>query len=129
MDEENLAGLEHDYQQLQDQARDLGFVAPGSLIERYTLCATPTCRCHSDPQAPHGPYFQYTRKLAGKTLTRRLNAEQAARYREWITNRRRLDELLDQMDQISRRAADLILSRTSQGSRPTQRPRTTRPQP
>jgi len=123
MDEENLAGLEHDYQQLQDQARDLGFVAPGSLIERYTLCATPTCRCHGDPPAPHGPYFQYTRKLAGKTLTRRLNAEQAARYREWITNRRRLDELLDQMDQISRRAADLVLART------TQDPPQTRPQP
>jgi hypothetical protein len=99
------------------------------VIERYTLCATPTCRCHSDPQAPHGPYFQYTRKLAGKTLTRRLNGDEAERYREWIRNCRRLDELLDQMDQISRRAADLILSRTSQGSRPTQRPRTTRPQP
>jgi hypothetical protein len=112
MSEENLAALERDYQSLQDQVRELGFVAPGSVIERYTLCATSTCRCHADPPAPHGPYFQYTRKLAGKTLTRRLNGQQAERYREWIANRRRLDELLGQMDQISRRAADLMLART-----------------
>ncbi|WP_414696486.1 DUF6788 family protein [Pengzhenrongella sp.] len=73
-------------------------VAPGSVIERYTLCATPTCRCHSDPQAPHGPYFQYTRKLAGKTLTRRLNGDEAERYREWIRNCRRLDTRPDGPD-------------------------------
>jgi|BarGraIncu01122A_1022018.scaffolds.fasta_scaffold153275_1 hypothetical protein len=119
MDEKNLAALEHDYQSLQDQVRELGFVAPGSVIERYTVCAAPTCRCHADPPAPHGPYFQYTRKLAGKTLTRRLNGEQAERYREWITNRRRLDELLGQMDQISRRAADLMLARTVRDPRPS----------
>jgi hypothetical protein len=119
MDEENLAALEHDYQSLLDQVRELGFVAPGSVIERYTLCATPTCRCHGDPPSPHGPYFQYTRKLAGKTLTRRLNGEQAALYREWITNRRSLDELLGQMDQTSRHATDLILARASQDPRPT----------
>ena len=49
MDEKNLAALEHDYQSLQDQVRELGFVAPGSVIERYTVCAAPTCRCHADP--------------------------------------------------------------------------------
>lgn len=96
------------YRELQDQIRQLGFIAVGSVIERYTLCGTATCRCHADPPVRHGPYFQYSRKLHGKTLTRRLTSEQAQRYRDWIANRRTLDDLLDQMDQLSRQAADLL---------------------
>lgn len=112
-----LARLRRDYRALQDQIRDLGFVAPGSVIERYTVCGTPGCRCHGDPPTRHGPYFQYTRKVDGKTLTRRLTAEQADRYRQWIANRRRLDELTDQMDQLSRQATELLLAQPSPAKR------------
>jgi len=105
-----LDRLRREYQALQDQIRGLGFVAPGSIVERYTVCGSPGCSCHGDPPAKHGPYYQYSRKIDGKTHTRRLTAEQAQRYREWITNRRRLDELTRQMDQLSRQATDLILA-------------------
>lgn len=108
MSETELVTLQQQYRALQEQMRKLGFAVPGSVIERYTVCATEGCHCHADPPVKHGPYFQYTRKLAGKTLSRRLSPEQAERYREWIANRRRLDDLLDQMDQLSRQAADLI---------------------
>lgn len=110
MAESELARLRRDYRRTQDQIRRLGFVAPGSVIERHTVCGTPGCRCHGDPPTRHGPYFQYTRKLDGKTLTRRLTPEQAERYREWIANRRTLDQLTDQMDQLSRRATELLLT-------------------
>lgn len=98
------------YRALQDQVAELGFIAPGSVLERYTRCGTDGCRCHGDPPVRHGPYFQYTRKLAGKTLTRRLDAQQAQRYRDWIANRHRLDELLAEMDTLSRQAAELIVT-------------------
>jgi hypothetical protein len=103
-----LRRLQRRYRAVQDQVRKLGFIAPGSIIERSTVCGTPGCRCHADPPTRHGPYFQYTRKLAGKTFTRRLNAEQADRYREWIANRRALDELTAEMDQLSQQAAALL---------------------
>ena len=118
MSEDELAALQDRYRALQEQVRELGFAVPGSVIERYTVCATEGCHCHADPPARHGPYFQYTRKLAGKTLSRRLSPDQAERYRGWITNRRRLDELLHQMDELSRQAADLITARTSPASQP-----------
>ncbi|MGH3838759.1 MAG: DUF6788 family protein [Pseudonocardiaceae bacterium] len=111
MTDAELAGLQARYRDLQDQIRTLGFIAPGSVIERYTVCGSPGCRCHTDPPARHGPYYQYTRKLTGKTLTRRLDPEQAQTYREWITNRRHLDELLAEMDQLSRQAAELLITR------------------
>lgn len=105
-----LARLGRDYRATQDQIRDLGFVVPGSVTQRYTLCATEGCHCHHDPPTRHGPYLQYTRKIGGKTLTRRLNAEQADRYREWIANRRKLDELTAKMDDLSRQATELLLA-------------------
>lgn len=110
MADTELTRLRREYRALQNRIRDLGFVAPGSIIERYTVCGTPGCRCHADPPTKHGPYFQYTRKIGGKTHTRRLTAEQADRYREWIGNRRRLDNLTDQMDQLSRQATELLLA-------------------
>lgn len=109
MADSELTQIQQRYQTLQDQVGRLGFIAPGSVIERYTVCGTPSCRCHADPPVRHGPYFQYTRKVAGKTLTRRLDLQQAQRYRDWIANRRRLDELLAEMDQLSQRAAELLI--------------------
>ena len=117
MADAELARLRREYRRLQDQIRTLGFVAPGSVIERHTVCGTQGCRCHHDPPTRHGPYFQYTRKLDGKTLTRRLDAEQADRYREWIANRRRLDELTDRMDRLSHQATELLRAKPSTAKR------------
>jgi len=45
----------------------------------------------------------------GKTVTRRLSAEQAALYQEWIDNDRRLRALVDEMRQVSATATQLLL--------------------
>ena len=105
---DELSRLQRRYQAVQNKVRELGFIAPGSLIERYTVCGTPGCRCHADPPTRHGPYIQYTRKLGGKTFTRRLDAEQANHYREWIANRRALDQLTTEMDELSQQAPALL---------------------
>lgn len=123
MSETELEALKQQYQALQDRIREIGFVVPGSVIERHTVCATLSCHCHAEPPVRHGPYFQYSRKLGGKTVTRRLDADQAENYRQWITNRRKLDEILDQMDQISGQAAEIITKQHP----PTRRPRTPTP--
>ena len=107
MTDNELARLRRRYQQLTDQIRKLGFIATGSVIERYTVCTAAGCRCHADPPQRHGPYLQYTRKVAGKTVTTRLTPEQAEHYREQIANRRRLDEIIAAMDDISTKARDL----------------------
>ena len=33
-------------------------------------CGTPSCRGRADPPQMHGPYWQWTAKIDGKTLTR-----------------------------------------------------------
>lgn len=79
----------------------LGPCLPGSITERTTRCASKGCHCQDDPDARHGPYRLWTRKVAGKTVTRTLDADQADRYRPWLDNKRRLDELVAELEQLS----------------------------
>ncbi len=107
---EQLADYRRQYRKLAAELAQIGFIATGTLIERSTRCGTPGCACHADPPRLHGPYHQWTTKIAGKTVTRRLTDRQAAHYREWIDNNRQLRQLTTQMRQISARAAELILA-------------------
>jgi hypothetical protein len=77
-----------------------GQVLPGSLQQRHTYCGKAGCACQADPPRPHGPYWQWTRKVAGKTITRRLTPDQIERYRPWIENDRRVHELLTRLEAI-----------------------------
>jgi hypothetical protein len=113
MADSTLARLKRRYRELAEQIRDLGFIATGSVSERHTVCATDGCRCHHDPPERHGPYLQHTRKVAGKTVTTRLTPEQAQRYRDEIGNRRRLDEIIASMSEISAQARELSPAPTS----------------
>lgn len=101
----------------------VGFISPGSVVSRYTSCGKPSCRCQADPPQRHGPYYQWSRAVAGKTVSRRLTDDQAQLYQDWIANRRRIEQLIAQMDQTSAAAADLLLH---QAAPPNPR-RTTKP--
>ena len=104
-----LASLRERYRQLADEVRNIGFVAVGSLVSRMTVCGKPGCRCHADPPQLHGPYFQLTRKVAAKTVTRRLTADQAELYKEWLANGRRLRKIVAELEQVSAEAIEIIL--------------------
>jgi hypothetical protein len=77
-----------------------GEVLPGSIVSRHTRCQRPGCRCMGDPPQPHGPYFQWTRKVTAKTVGHWLSPEQAAEYEGFVENHRRLKELLGRLEQL-----------------------------
>ena len=89
------------YARLKAQLRALGFICLGSLRERWFTCGKPGCRCQQHPAQPHGPYYHWTRKVAGRTEGRILSAGGAPLYRQGIRNHRRLDTLLAQMREVS----------------------------
>ncbi len=80
---------------------EIGFVLPGTLTERPMRCGHANCRCHADPPALHGPYHQWTRKVAGKTVTQFLTDDQLADYSDWFESQRRLRQLLHQLEELS----------------------------
>jgi len=88
-------------QRVASQLSEVGFALPGSLIERYTTCGKPGCRCAADPPVLHGPYIQWTRRVEGKTVTKLLSPEQRDRYRPWFDNARRLRELVAELESLS----------------------------
>ncbi len=107
--------------ELRSEAGLLGWVASGSLVRRSTVCGKAGCRCQADPPQLHGPYWQWTKKVAGKTVTRRLSDEQARLFQEWLGNRRRLQRTLTAMEAVSDRATAILLKT----NRATNAPRTT----
>jgi Family of unknown function (DUF6788) len=104
-----LERVRRDYEQLKAKLADVGFICEGSLTELYTSCGNPNCRCR-DPEQRHGPYWQLTWKQAGKTVTRRLSAEEADLYRQWIANRRQLGAVIEEMQSLSRQAGEHMLA-------------------
>ena len=114
MTDDPVAALRDRHRHLAAQITATGFTATGTVLKVRTVCGTPGCACHTDPARRHGPYWQYTRKVNGKTITRRLTSTQAALYTQWISNTRTLRNLLTQMQQVSDQARDIILAAPAQ---------------
>ena len=107
--EARLEGCRAGYEAAKSRLAEVGFICEGSLSQVYTCCKNPNCRC-ADPARRHGPYWLLTWKEAGKTVSRRLSAEEARLYGEWVDNRRKLDSVVRQMRAVSRRAGQYLLA-------------------
>ena len=104
-----LEAYETKYRALAIELAEIGFISPGSLVVRETSCGKPGCRCQADPPQRHGPYYQWSRAVNGKTLSRRLNPAQADLYRSWIANRKHLEAIITDMEKLSARAGEVLL--------------------
>jgi hypothetical protein len=78
-----------------------GFALPGTLTIRAYECGKPRCRCHTSPAARHGPYAEWTRKIGGKTITRRLTPRELADYQPLFDNARKLRALLAELQELT----------------------------
>ena len=88
-----------------------GMVLPGSITERRTRCGRRNCGCHADPPRLHGPYAEWTRKIGGKTITRRLTPAQLAEYQPLFDNAKKLRTLLSELQDLT---LDIIQAGSSQ---------------
>ena len=111
--EERLATCEARYREVANELSSIGFIASGSLARRSHRCGKPNCACQADPPRPHGPYWHWTAKVAGKTVNKRLGDEEAALYQEWIANDRRARALIEELRSVANEAIELILSATT----------------
>ena len=111
-----LARYQAELKQLAAQLADIGFIYPGSLVQRYTTCGNPDCRCAGDPPDLHGPYWHWSKAVAGKTINRTVSEEQVPLYQAWIANRRRLRNIIAQMEQVSQQATEILLKQAPNGS-------------
>ncbi|MGH3180672.1 MAG: DUF6788 family protein [Mycobacterium sp.] len=107
------------YRALAAELSEIGFISPGSLVVRETSCGKSGCRCQADPPRRHGPYYQWSRAVAGKTISRRLNEGEAELYRSWIANRKRLEAIITKMEKLSADAGEILLRQAATQHRPS----------
>src|ERR1039458_7765943 len=90
------------HQQRRQIARGLGSegeILKGSLIERFTVCSRPGCRCLKGEK--HGPYL-YVSIFDGKQ-SRQVYAPRSlhAQVRRWVRNAQRLSEAVGTLSELS----------------------------
>ena len=74
--DEAMHRYEEQYDALKAKLQAVGFIGRGSVQTRRIACGSPTCRCHHDPDARHGPYHYWTRKARGKTVGLKLTEDE-----------------------------------------------------
>jgi len=80
---------ERQYRCLCSNLANTGYISQGSVLDRSTL------------RSPRSGY-QWTRKVAGKTITLALSPEQFHSLRQAIENRRALEKTIAKMERLSR---------------------------
>lgn len=76
------------YRQLQRQLARLGYISQGSVFERAP--------------GQQGSRYVWTRKVRAKTVTVALSQEQYLWLRKAVANQRKLEEIVQQMQTLSR---------------------------
>lgn len=107
--ERRLSDYQRAYRELAAKLADLGFMHQGTVVRQRLTCGKSACVCHTDPERRHGPYFYWTAKVKGRTVSRLLSKEAAELYEEWIRNRRRFREIQRKMLALARKAAPIAI--------------------
>jgi hypothetical protein len=87
---EKLDSLQREYSRLSTSLASIGYISQGSVLDRSTL-------------HPPRSGYQWTRKVAQKTITVALSPEQFHSLSKAIENRRKLATTLTKMEKLSRR--------------------------
>lgn len=72
----------------------MDFVASGTLHTRTKVCGRKNCRCAVDPAARHGPYYEWSRRQAGRLVHSVVTPEQARLFTQAISGHREIQKLL-----------------------------------
>jgi len=113
--------LERKLEGLRRSLLAIGPVAQGSIFER-------TIR-RADPARPgrtkdYGPYYQWTRKVAGRTKIQNLTATQARVYARAIRQNRRLERIIAEMRDVSLKWLELTTPTVAKRKRKDARAKT-----
>ena len=73
---------------------DLDFLCSGTLLRRTKVCGRKECRCAQDPDARHGPYYEWSRRENDRLVHTVLSDEEAAQLARAIRNYRLVRRLL-----------------------------------
>ena len=80
------------FQELKRELDPVEYFLKGTVLQRRMKCGKPNCACRRDPTKRHGPYFEWTYKVKGKTVNVKLRPEQAPIYQAAAQQYRKLKD-------------------------------------
>lgn len=105
LDPKVLNALRRQQRSLLKTIEQIGPILKGSVSASYTRCGQANCACQDDPPKLHGPYWQWSTSVDGKTVSRRLSDQEREIYQEWVNNRKRLEATMRDMHELALQAA------------------------
>ena len=102
------------FRQARQQLHHLGYFLKGTVLKRMMKCGHPNCACQRDPSRRHGPYFEWTYKVKGKTVNVKLSPQTAPLYRAATQQHRQLKAALGRMERLSRTALATLAKKAQQ---------------
>jgi hypothetical protein len=103
-----LSTLVDDRAGLLRQISELGDFQPGSITSAIRRCGKPECHCAKSGALGHGPHFQLTQKVDGKTATQNLPSLAAVRKAEGeIAEFRKFQTLTGSLVDVNRKICRL----------------------
>ena len=92
------------FRQARQELHQLEYFLKGTVLKRMMKCGQPNCVCHRDASQRHGPYFEWTYKVKGKTVNVKLSPQTAPLYQAATKQHRKLKTILAKMERLSRTA-------------------------
>ena len=99
-----LDAQEQRFRQARQELLQLDYFLKGTVLRRLMKCGRPQCACHHDPAKRHGPYFEWTYKVKGKTVNRKLSPQAAPFYKAATKQHRKLKIVLARLERLSKTA-------------------------
>src|SRR5437868_13589899 len=120
-----LLPLVDDRTTLLRQIAELGDFQPVSITSATRRCGSPACHCAKPNDPGHGPHFQLTQKVDGKTVTQNLPSLASVRKAESeIAGFRRFQALTGELIDVNRKICRLRpIEQTEQTSQEKKRRR------
>lgn len=89
------------FEELKRELQQLGYFCKGTVLKRMMKCGKAQCACQTDSSKRHGPYFEWTYKVNGKTVNVKLTPETAPFYQAASRQYRNLKKALNRLERIS----------------------------
>jgi hypothetical protein len=103
-----LSTLVNERSTLLRQVSELGDFQPGSISSPTRKCGKPSCHCAKPNDPGHGPHYQLTQKVDGKTVTQNLPSPAAIRKAESeVAEYRKFQGLTDDLVEVNRKICHL----------------------
>jgi len=104
---DELPELERRREELYRELSRVGDFRPGSLNEVRRRCGKPNCAC-ADPEHPgHGPQYNLTRRVEGRTRTRHLRpGPELDKARREVAEHQRFRDLVGQVTEVNEAICD-----------------------